>query len=67
MTADKTFPVTVGTVVTLSCKAGFKLKGDNTVTCTKDTEFKFSTEPQCGEYCEVTSVPAYSVLPFCFH
>ena len=50
MTADRTFPVTVGTVVTLSCKEGYELGGDKTVTCTKDTEFKFSTEPQCGEY-----------------
>ena len=50
MTADKTFPVTLGTVVTLSCKEGYELGGDKTVTCTKDTEFTFSAEPQCGEY-----------------
>ena len=49
MEADKKFPVTAETVVTLSCKAGYQIKGDKAVTCDKDTEFKFSKEPQCGE------------------
>ena len=50
MKADKYFPVTVGTTVTLSCIPGYELKGDKTVTCTKETDFTFSEEPECGEY-----------------
>ena len=49
MVADKEFPVTVGTVLTLSCMEGYRLTGDKVVTCTKDTEFQYTTEPQCGE------------------
>jgi hypothetical protein len=49
MKADKKFPVAVGTAVNLSCKAGFQLTGDKTVTCDKTFTLKFSTEPQCGE------------------
>jgi hypothetical protein len=49
MKSDKKFPVAVGTAVNLSCKAGFQLTGDKTVTCDKTLTLKFSTEPQCGE------------------
>ena len=49
MKADKQFPVSTGTVLSLSCNEGYKLKGDKTVTCTTSTEFQFSVEPNCGE------------------
>ena len=48
MIADKAFPVAAGTVLTLSCQTGYKLQGDNIVTCTKETEFTHTgTEPKC--------------------
>ena len=50
MIADKKFPVSTKTVLTLSCNEAHELKGDQTVTCTKNTEFQFSVEPNCGEY-----------------
>ena len=51
MAADKAFPVDEGTKVTLTCKAGFQLQGDNIVTCTKGTEFEHAgTEPKCGKF-----------------
>ena len=51
MMADKQFPVSTGTVLSLSCNVGigYELKGDKTVTCTTSTEFEFSVEPNCGE------------------
>ena len=52
MEADKNFPVTVGTVITLSCKEGFEFNGDNIVTCASENKFKYAAngEPQCSEY-----------------
>ena len=50
MKADKDFPVTVGTTVTLSCNTGYELKGDKTVTCIKETDFTFTKEPECGKH-----------------
>ena len=51
MESDEKFPVAVGTEVTLSCKAEYELKGDKTVTCTKDTEYSVNgVQPKCGEY-----------------
>ena len=48
---DVKFPVAAGTELTLSCKAGYRLEGDKTVTCTKDTEFTYTeVKPKCGEY-----------------
>ena len=49
MKADKQFPVSTGTVLSLSCIVGYELKGDETVTCTTNTKFQFSVEPTCGE------------------
>ena len=48
MKAGKEFPVSTGTVLSLSCNIGYEIKGDETVTCTKNTEFQFSVEPNCG-------------------
>ena len=49
MIADEKFPVYADTVLTLNCKEGYQLSGDKQITCTKDTEFQYSTEPECGE------------------
>ena len=50
MRADPDFPVSTGTVLFLSCNDGYKLKGDKTVTCFRNTEFQFSVEPNCGGF-----------------
>ena len=50
MKADKEFPVSSGTILSLSCNVGYELKGDETVTCTTETKFQFSIEPNCGEF-----------------
>ncbi|KAL5258124.1 hypothetical protein ACHWQZ_G012922 [Mnemiopsis leidyi] len=42
-----TFPLTMGTVVTLGCNAGYQLEGDNIVTCEENTEFIYFIEPNC--------------------
>ena len=49
MVTEKEFPVAQGTVVSLTCTAGYQLEGDRTVTCDTNTEFLYSTEPQCSE------------------
>ena len=49
MKTKTTFPVTEGTEVSLTCKDGYELSGDKTVTCVKDTEFKFDEEPTCSD------------------
>ena len=49
MKTDKQFPVSTGTVLSLSCNDGYELKGDRTVVCTRNTEFQFDVEPVCGE------------------
>jgi hypothetical protein len=56
MKADDKFPVAKGTVVTLTCTDGYQIKGDKTVTCTRNTDFDYSmelqyssVEPSCGE------------------
>ncbi|KAL5255495.1 hypothetical protein ACHWQZ_G010913 [Mnemiopsis leidyi] len=51
MKADKNFPVPTGTVLSLSCNDGFELTGDKTVTCTQNTEFQVSVEPNCAPIC----------------
>ena len=50
MKADEQFPVSTGTVLSLSCNEGHELKGDKTVTCTRNAEFQFTVEPYCGEF-----------------
>ena len=49
MKADKQFPVSTGTVLSLRCNVGYELKGDKTVTCTTNTKFQFFVEPNCGK------------------
>ena len=50
MKTDKQFPVSTGTVLSLSCNEGYELKGDKTVACTTSLKFQFSVEPNCGEF-----------------
>jgi hypothetical protein len=65
MKSDKHFPVTKGEVLTLSCTGGQSLGGDKKVTCTKNTDFDYKTEPQCGKiridacYCNSFSVVVF--------
>ena len=49
MDTTSSFPVSAGTVLSLSCNDGYELKGDTKVTCTEDTEFQFSEKPICGK------------------
>ena len=48
MVTSRTFPVSAGTVLSLSCNKGYQLSGDQEVTCTKDREFQLKQEPICG-------------------
>jgi hypothetical protein len=56
----------VGTAVNLSCKAGFQLSGDKTVTCDKTLTLKFSTEPQCGEL-SIREVFNFLISQLCYN
>ena len=48
MESDEQFPVTAGTVLTLSCKEqGYGIVGSEQVTCKSETEFLFDEEPKC--------------------
>jgi len=48
VTTSASFPVPAGTVITVSCPAGYTLGGDDTVTCTEDTDFSHDgTVPSC--------------------
>ena len=50
METTSTFPVSAGTVLSLTCNAGYELKGSNEVTCTQNTDYHFTdSEPFCGE------------------
>ena len=50
--ADTEFPVLKNIAVTLKCLEGFYISGDTIVTCLKETEFTFGTEPSCGKFHE---------------
>ena len=47
MTTTTILPVIVGTVVEVSCKPGYTLTGDNTITCVKDVSFNIDQRPIC--------------------
>ena len=47
LTTAVNFPADTGTVLTVSCKEGFKLRGSNTITCTAGTTFSSDTSPSC--------------------
>ncbi|XP_063675732.1 uncharacterized protein LOC134812289 isoform X1 [Bolinopsis microptera] len=49
MKTDTQFPILAKTAFVLSCNKGYELTGDRIVTCTKDTEFAYSTEPKCED------------------
>ena len=49
MVTTSTFPVPTKTVVSLSCNAGYQLKGDHEVTCTHNVQFEFTEKPTCGK------------------
>ena len=43
------FPVDYGSLVSVSCEEGYKLIGDNVITCVKDREFSHEVEPHCQQ------------------
>ena len=50
MDTTSKFPVSAGTVLSLTCNAGYELKGNHDVTCTHHTEYQFTdSEPFCGK------------------
>ena len=49
---DAEFPVLKNTAVSLKCLEGFYISGDTIVTCLRETEFTFGTEPNCGKFDE---------------
>ena len=54
ITTETVFPILSGDEVTLKCSAGYKLRGDTTVTCVQGTEFSFSNIPACAPGTMVT-------------
>ena len=51
MVTTSKFPVFVDTVVSLSCNAGYELKGSNQVTCIQNTAYHFIDDvPLCSEF-----------------
>ena len=38
-----------GSLVSVSCEEGYKLIGDNVITCVKDREFSHEVEPHCQQ------------------
>ena len=48
LTTPASFPVPAGTVITVSCSAGYTLGGDDIVSCTGGTDFSHDgTAPSC--------------------
>lgn len=47
MKTTTSFPVIVGTVVTVQCKPGHTQAGENTITCIKGSSFKIRERPTC--------------------
>ena len=44
---DSQFPVNVNTQISVSCKTGYSLQGDTTITCVKDVAFSYTNKPIC--------------------
>ena len=47
--ANISFPVSFGTIVSVSCSESRKLRGDVMITCIKGTEFGFLDKPKCND------------------
>ena len=43
------FPVNYGTLVSVGCNTGNTLSGDSSITCEKDTTFRYKDEPVCNQ------------------
>ena len=46
---DTTFPVSYGTMVTVSCTENRQLRGDEMITCNMGTEFVYQEKPKCND------------------
>ena len=47
LTTTTTFPVTHGTVVTVTCDSDHVISGSHVITCYKDRNYEFSSTPKC--------------------
>ncbi|XP_063693307.1 semaphorin-5B-like [Bolinopsis microptera] len=47
METSTDFPVLLGSKISLRCIEGYRLKGDNMVSCQRETQFNYDTEPNC--------------------
>ena len=47
VTTVEKFPVEEDTEITLECKAGYTLQGNDTVTCKQDLQYTFGLQPTC--------------------
>ena len=47
MTTDTVFPVSVGTILVMTCNDGFANQGASSVTCLANSTYSYSAEPQC--------------------
>ena len=47
MISEDKFPVIEGTSVTLHCEEGYRLLGDDVITCQHGTQYYFRQEPRC--------------------
>ena len=45
---DSTFPVNLGTEISVTCPADHLHSGSSVITCIKGTNFAFTEEPQCS-------------------
>ena len=47
MISEEQFPVSEGAAVSLRCKDGYWMQGDDVVTCQYGNQFFFREEPSC--------------------
>ena len=60
---DSTFPVNLGTEISVTCSADHLHSGSSVITCIKETNFAFTEEPQCtyiGKFDRGLTFPANS-------
>ena len=62
LTAETTFPVAPGDLITVKCPDGFINQGSETITCQNGIHYKFDNEPRC----EVRGMKRHKIKPFKF-
>ena len=48
MDTDTVFPINSGEVAIVTCSTGYRLSGDNNITCQEGTEFSYTVIPTCS-------------------